>query len=256
MAERVAALNRATDSFEEASRARQQSFEELTRARQESFEDANLAIQATQDDLAEQHRNARERFAAIERTRFDGSRAYLNGRTRLDGLGGLGDRERSLSPETTTWDTLLSSIPIDPQAPSAGSSFASSAAAVASSGPASAGTSQTSIDAAPAHGTGNAADVCEASDSPSGDEDEDQDMLVPRDSSRRTRATDRPYTDYFGMARAPDLLARFNQSTDTDRYPWEGLQQVIASLTERDDIPESWWASAGLSRNTPREPSI
>ncbi|PNY27546.1 Uncharacterized protein TCAP_02538 [Tolypocladium capitatum] len=42
------------------------------------------------------------------------------------GLDGLGDRERSLSPEV--WDTLLSTLTPDPQPPSAGSSFASAAA--------------------------------------------------------------------------------------------------------------------------------
>lgn len=39
------------------------------------------------------------------------------------GLDGLGDRDRSLSPEV--WDTLLSTLTPDPQQPSAGSSFAS-----------------------------------------------------------------------------------------------------------------------------------
>lgn len=41
------------------------------------------------------------------------------------GLDGLGDRDRSLSPEV--WDTLLSTLAPDPQQPSAGSSFASTA---------------------------------------------------------------------------------------------------------------------------------
>ena len=39
------------------------------------------------------------------------------------GLDGLGDRERSLSPEV--WDTLLTTLTPDPQPPSASSSFAS-----------------------------------------------------------------------------------------------------------------------------------
>lgn len=42
------------------------------------------------------------------------------------GVDGLGDRDRSLSPEV--WDTLLSTLTPDPQPPSAGSSFASVAA--------------------------------------------------------------------------------------------------------------------------------
>ncbi|KND88433.1 hypothetical protein TOPH_07011 [Tolypocladium ophioglossoides CBS 100239] len=52
------------------------------------------------------------------------------------GLDGLGDRERSLSPEV--WDTLFSTLTPDPQPPSAGSSFASVAASQSqSAGPSS-----------------------------------------------------------------------------------------------------------------------
>ena len=48
-------------------------------------------------------------------------------------LNGLGDRNRSLSPEG--WDTLLSTLTPDPQAPSAGSSFASTAASQSNGNP-------------------------------------------------------------------------------------------------------------------------
>ena len=41
-------------------------------------------------------------------------------------INGLGDRDRSLSPEV--WDTLLTTLTPDPQPPSAGSSFASTVA--------------------------------------------------------------------------------------------------------------------------------
>ncbi|PHH87292.1 hypothetical protein CDD83_9060 [Cordyceps sp. RAO-2017] len=50
------------------------------------------------------------------------------------GLDGLGDRDRSLSPEV--WDTLLSTMTPDPQPPSASSSFASTVASQ-SAGPSS-----------------------------------------------------------------------------------------------------------------------
>lgn len=66
-----------------------------------------------------------------------------NRRTALR-MDGLGDRERSLSPEV--WDTLLSTLTPDPQPPSAGSSFASVAASQ-TAGPSS-GTPTSAPDAA------------------------------------------------------------------------------------------------------------
>ncbi|KAF4994800.1 hypothetical protein FDECE_13005 [Fusarium decemcellulare] len=63
------------------------------------------------------------------------------------GLDGLGDRDRSLSPEV--WDTLLSTLTPDPQPPSAGSSFASTVAS--QSAGASSNTSFTTPD--PTHET-------------------------------------------------------------------------------------------------------
>ncbi|PHH69934.1 hypothetical protein CDD80_6350 [Ophiocordyceps camponoti-rufipedis] len=51
----------------------------------------------------------------------DGRRPPLS--RHAPGLDGLGDRDRSLSPEV--WDTLLSTLTPDPQPPSAGSSFSS-----------------------------------------------------------------------------------------------------------------------------------
>jgi hypothetical protein len=46
---------------------------------------------------------------------------------------------------------------------------------------------------------------------------------------------------YADAARA----SRGAQSPDTEL---EGMQRIISRLAERDDIPESWWASAGLRR--------
>ncbi|KAH6696973.1 hypothetical protein F5X68DRAFT_196432 [Plectosphaerella plurivora] len=61
---------------------------------------------------------------------FRGHMMRRVGRARpLVGFDGLGDRNRSLSPEV--WDTLLSTLTPDPQPPSAGSSFASATASTA-----------------------------------------------------------------------------------------------------------------------------
>jgi hypothetical protein len=34
-----------------------------------------------------------------------------------------------------------------------------------------------------------------------------------------------------------------------------GLHRIISALAEQDDVPDEWWASAGLSRNLRREES-
>ncbi|KAG5917147.1 hypothetical protein E4U53_004232 [Claviceps sorghi] len=64
--------------------------------------------------------------ASGSRTRGLSARQQLPPRRAARGVDGLGDRDRSLSPEV--WDTLLSTLTPDPQPPSAGSSFVSVAA--------------------------------------------------------------------------------------------------------------------------------
>lgn len=61
----------------------------------------------------------------------DGNRLEDGYGVPVDPVDGLGDRRRSLSPEVNSWDTILTTLTADPQLPSAGSSFASSASALA-----------------------------------------------------------------------------------------------------------------------------
>jgi len=61
--------------------------------------------------------------AARSHSRGLSARQQIPPRRGIRVLDGLGDRDRSLSPEM--WDTLLSTLTPDPQPPSAGSSFAS-----------------------------------------------------------------------------------------------------------------------------------
>ncbi|KAF7545807.1 hypothetical protein G7046_g9469 [Stylonectria norvegica] len=72
----------------------------------------------------------RRRIALLSRESERRARGeYRERRRNLDlqyGVDGLGDRERSLSPER--WNTLLTTLTPDPQPPSAGSSFASNVA--------------------------------------------------------------------------------------------------------------------------------
>lgn len=142
-------------------------------------------------------------------------------------MNGLGDRDRSLSPE---WDTLLGSITPDPQPPSVGSSFASasawaSAAATSSLGPESANTPMTSL--------GLSEDSPTLGDCISESEDE-EDMYELQDPSRATRSERfwRTYADVV-TPQAGDL---------------GGMQRIISGLASREDIPDDWWAGAGLSR--------
>jgi hypothetical protein len=220
----------------------------------------------TSERIAALHR-VRETFEAADRDALVERVAALNRatdsfearrRARQERLDGLGDRDRSLSPEGATWDTLLSSITPDPQPPSAASSFASSAAAAASSsgsGPASASTSMTSLDAVSSTDSAhpNPTEYCEVSDSASATEDEDEEEADIYELREFTRPNRNPLLGRsYANAVLVDRAARYN-STDTEH--WEGMHHIISRLTERDDIPESWWASAGLSRNLRREPS-
>ncbi|KAG6037296.1 hypothetical protein E4U41_005238 [Claviceps citrina] len=70
--------------------------------------------------------NSRLPTRARSRSRSLSSRQQLPPRRATRVVDGLGDRDRSLSPEV--WDTLLSTLTPDPQPPSAGSSFASMSA--------------------------------------------------------------------------------------------------------------------------------
>ncbi|KAL1840228.1 hypothetical protein VTJ49DRAFT_711 [Mycothermus thermophilus] len=163
-------------------------------------------------------------------------------------LDGLGDRNRSLSPEGDhVWDTLLTTLTPDPQPPSVGSSFASaSASAAASQSTATAPSSRTSFTVPDRPEDDSAEPPCESgceNSDTEGDDEDDVDMmqlpLIPglgASSSRRSRAgrnsTDDPLEYLGGIG---------------------GMQRIVRNLARREDIPDEWWADAGLSRTLPRE---
>ncbi len=180
---------------------------------------------------------------------------------RNSAFDGLGDRERSISPDgPAAWETLLTSITPDPQPPSVGSSFASdsaSAAAAASSnsGPASASTSMTSLDR-PAETP--VLNDCDISDLGSNAEDEEEDLYDLEDFSHRNRGNHfwRSYADVVISRGDRDRTAQNGFSADSnDPEHLESMHRIISRLADVDEIPEEWWASAGLSRNLPREPA-
>ncbi|KAL5345932.1 hypothetical protein ACLOAV_008962 [Pseudogymnoascus australis] len=167
-------------------------------------------------------------------------------RFRLPRVDGLGDRERSLSPDLDgAWDTLLTTISPDPQPPSAGSSFASTSASEAASSVPTSTSSATSI-APPIDITNDASfeNVCEYFETNSPDPDiEEADMMD--DGERFWRS----YTDV--VAARADRVAR--QTGQSDGESMGGMQRIVLRLAHREDIPDEWWAEAGLSRTIPHE---
>ncbi|KAJ4326540.1 hypothetical protein N0V84_003063 [Fusarium piperis] len=278
----------------------------------------------TRSSTAEERRRRRDDFrnramANLERTERRLDRARQN-----RGVDGLGDRDRSLSPEV--WDTLLTTLTPDPQPPSAGSSFASTVAS--QSAGASSSTPLTAPD--PPHDT--LADQacesgCENSDTESPDYEHPDFALIRRrrDALRRVRVrvpdynldgpVDGPISRGSGAVNSESSAARRRRSPDgplpsgedvtgntaeldgplnvaqqrprhgwvgqlsvgnsddeqvLERWgvtredsttsgnntivgdeDWMGMQRIVRSLARREDIPDEWWAEAGLSRNLP-----
>ncbi|KAK3499694.1 uncharacterized protein B0T23DRAFT_409624 [Neurospora hispaniola] len=162
-------------------------------------------------------------------------------------VDGLGDRNRSLSPEGDhVWDIFTTTLTPDPLTPSSGSSFASvSASAVASQNAAapSVGTSVTVPDV-PVE-VAEAEPPCESGGENSdteGDEDDELDVnpltrfpLAPSLNSIR-----RSYADVTRNDSSDDSLEILGGMG--------GLQRIVRNLATREDVPDEWWAEAGLSR--------
>lgn len=45
--------------------------------------------------------------------------------------------------------------------------------------------------------------------------------------------------------------ATSGNNTTVGDEDWMGMQRIVRSLARREDIPDEWWAEAGLSRNLP-----
>lgn len=174
----------------------------------------------------------------------------LRRQARLDGLG---DRDRSLSPEGgAAWDTLLTSITPDPQPPSAGSSFTSTSAAAAAASSSSGGQHSTNSSMTSSAISQDAMAPCDFSDS-SSDSDEEDDLYELRDYNNSRGRGDRFWRTYANAA--PTGSNRVSRQDVSDPEHLVGMHRIISSLAERNEIPDSWWASAGLSRNIPRQSS-
>lgn len=195
-------------------------------------------------------------------------------------VNGLGNRARSLSPSNdTAWDTLLTSIAPDPQAPSAESSFTSAAASAGNSsfggaarpGTSSSATSVSDVSGGPSQFFEN---ICETFESrpDSGEEGENdsEDIAVLRRAAQgEPRTVDEPTLDIFWrgytevVARRADRVARHSGvgrgvggGENPPTHPGlGGMQRIVQRLAGREDIPDEWWASAGLVRIVPEVPA-
>lgn len=173
----------------------------------------------------------------------------------LPRLDGLGDRDRSLSPDGDgAWNTLLTTISPDPQPPSVGSSFASTtASAAASASSSNARSSNTSFATTMDAPDGTSFEtVCEyvETHSPTSESDEEEGDMYELDDARL--AGERFWRGYADVvARRADRVARHSGYNDGDALG--GMQRIVSRLARREDIPDEWWAEAGLSRTLPRE---
>lgn len=189
---------------------------------------------------------ARTSRTNLERARRSAREAYVDG---------LGDRDRSLSPENgAVWDTLLTSITPDPQPPSAGSSFTSAAAAASSSTASAAASASTSMTSTGPSDEQTPARDCDVSESGSNTEEEEDDDMYGLSNFVRSNGA-QTWRSYAEAVLAPPDEASANDIMN-DGEGLGGMRSIISRLAERDDIPDSWWASAGLSRNLRREPMI
>ncbi|EHK25725.1 uncharacterized protein TRIVIDRAFT_79398 [Trichoderma virens Gv29-8] len=266
------------------------------------------------DDTAPQYafapyRSLRRNQARAFRT-FMGADASSRIRQRTHATDGLGDRDRSLSPEV--WDTLLTTLTPDPQPPSASSSFAS-AAVSQSAGPSNAPPPAPGLPDETADG------ACESGHEMSEDEEgvlyrfphevgtideqlrrhfrrrpsvPDYNLDGPSDGpldrpldgpqSHRSEAS-RPgqspgdsRTNGYALLLTNSWLTRAGSEDErgadrtrpnregsagsghgvqTGDEEWLGMRRIVQSLAAREDIPDEWWAEAGLSRTLPHDES-
>lgn len=160
---------------------------------------------------------------------------FVDAQPQHSAVDGLGDRDRSLSPEGDgVWDTLLSSITPDPQPPSVGTSFrststpASASASASGSASASASTSQSTAPstAFPWHNE----DGLEGERDLSG-------TLTDAEFDRFCFGTDDEGTDMEG------------EGDDEDTEPWSGSIDRPENATRESDNTTRPWSSVERRRS-------
>ncbi|OQD76938.1 hypothetical protein PENDEC_c003G06784 [Penicillium decumbens] len=184
----------------------------------------------------------------------------LSRSNRESAIDGLGDRQRSLSPdaerETDVWDTLLSTITPDSTLPSTDTSFSSTSAS--GTDPSRNPTSRTSGASSQTQPSSRAAhlaldpypDHLTPCDFPSDDEDTPVHRgfgasSLPLSLRRSTGL----HSTMSSHPPIPTISFSFSDSGDSDL---QQMQAILDRLARREDIPDDWWAGAGLSRTMGR----
>ncbi|KAI0451149.1 hypothetical protein F5B21DRAFT_388992 [Xylaria acuta] len=197
------------------------------------------------------HRSGRERLRQLQSELRDlethtRREAAMRHAQRVRYLDGLGDRDRSLSPEGDgVWDTLQSTLTPDPQPPSVSSSFASTVVSAATPQAHRTDSVNTSITTPDEEIEPPCDPVLENSSSDGEDDVEDQPIEPSRQPTPHAR---RSYAD---VAAEPQS-GQSPESADTidhDREWLSGMHRIVRGLASRGDIPDEWWAQAGLSRS-------
>lgn len=202
-------------------------------------------------------------------------------------VDGLGDRQRSFSPEDESWATLLTTIPPDEHLPSASSSFTSatasaSAASLSSNSASSSNTALTALSMASDQTEPiTTFPICDMSDSDDDESDdsetstgtEAEDWAMREDEGEadmddwenlptgniqeysaavraRVGPIDRIVDEAFEQAGLGSLRSADPATLATlPIQEMPHMRQVIEQLARRRDVPDEWWSEAGLTRN-------
>lgn len=185
---------------------------------------------------------------------------------RESAMDGLGDRQRSPSPdgerETDAWETLLSTITPDANLPSTDTSFSSnSASATDASRRGTSRYSGASSQTLPSsmnttHGGHLALDPYPDHLHPCDFSSDDEDtpvnfhrMLGQSGIPHSLRRSPGLHSTMSSHPPIPAISFSFSDSGDADL---QQMQAILDRLARREDIPDDWWAGAGLSRTIGR----
>lgn len=194
-------------------------------------------------------------------TNLEESHSLLTSRRREQAsLDGLGDRQRSFSPDDDGWDTMLMTIPLDERVPSAHSSFSSTAASNASL--AAMSTDPSSVTATNAPSISTHIEICPAPENESDNENVD---IIEVEPLRTENPSDRSHSrlseyELFRMDSSSHRLDR--RRADEDHHTQyrhllereQDLQRLESSLRRLErQVTEDAAISTPSARQRPEE---
>ncbi len=178
-------------------------------------------------------------------------------------VDGLGDRQRSLSPdgerENDAWETLLSTITPDASQPSNDTSFSSNTAADIRRNATTLASTMLPPHAGSVRGIRLRPDLypddphpCDYLTSEEDDDDSPADyhrFVGPSSIPLPPRRSSGMQSTMSSQPPIPTISLSFSDSGETDLRQ---MQAILDRLARREDIPDDWWAGAGLSRTIGR----